>query len=173
MPTTISIERVPADDIDRLMQLSRKTFFDAFASRNGHEQMEGFAKIAFTTESFTQQLANPNSEFYYTLVNGNIAGYIKLNFNNAQTELQDPDTMELERIYVLNDYQGMQIGSQLLQFAFNKALEKSLSYIWLGVWDQNHDAIRFYQRQGFTMFGSHPFWLGNEEQTDLLMRKAL
>lgn len=169
----ITIERVHAHDTERLIELSRRTFFDAFASRNGEAQMASFAEKAFTRESFDQQLANPYSEFYYALVDGVTAGYIKLNFNTAQTELQDMQAMELERIYVVEQYQGRQIGARLLQFAINTALEKKLRYVWLGVWDQNHDAIRFYQKHGFRLFGSHPFWLGNEEQTDLLMKKEL
>ena len=135
--------------------------------------MEAFIATAFTLPSFVQQLSNPDSYFYYAVVDGDTAGYIKLNYNAAQTEFQEADALEVERIYVLQAYQGRQIGKQLIDFAIQTATEKKLSYIWLGVWEHNAGAIRFYQNKGFTIFGSHPFMLGNDQQTDLLMRKEL
>ncbi|MEM9391391.1 MAG: GNAT family N-acetyltransferase, partial [Bacteroidota bacterium] len=52
-------------------------------------------------------------------------------------------------------------------------LNKGLGYIWLGVWEYNTDAIRFYERLGFTPFGQHSFILGSDHQTDILMKKPL
>ncbi|AMR33134.1 hypothetical protein A0256_17780 [Mucilaginibacter sp. PAMC 26640] len=173
MPPKLTIVRVPSDHALTLLELSRVTFFDAFAHLNKAADMEIFAANAFTLPSFEKQLSNPNSHFYYALVNGEIAGYIKLNYNTAQTEFKDPDALEIERLYVLQAYQGQQIGKQLIDFAIKKAMENKFSYIWLGVWEHNPGAIRFYESQGFAVTGSHPFMLGNDLQTDLLMRKSL
>lgn len=173
MSSVITIERVSMDASVSLLELSRQTFFDAFAHLNDPANMQAFADKAFTSSSFDEQLNNPDSEFYYARIDGNVAGYIKLNFNGAQTEFHDPQALELERIYVFQEYQGRKIGHQLLDFAIQTAISKNFHYIWLGVWEHNLGAIRFYQNQGFEIFSSHPFMLGADQQTDLLMKKKL
>ncbi len=107
------------------------------------------------------------------MLDGQIVGYIKLNYSSAQTEFQHENAVEVERIYVLADQQGKKMGNQLLDFAINTAIESNLQYIWLGVWDKNLNAIRFYERNGFKIFDSHPFTLGTDLQTDLLMKREL
>jgi ribosomal protein S18 acetylase RimI-like enzyme len=98
---------------------------------------------------------------------------VKKGIRSITTEFQDPQALEIERIYVDAKFQNLQIGKQLLQFAINKAIENNCEYIWLGVWDANDRAIRFYERYGFQIFSSHQFMLGNDTQTDLLMKKPL
>jgi hypothetical protein len=107
------------------------------------------------------------------LIGDEKVGYIKLNYQSAQTEFQDEDAVEVERIYVLANQQGKQIGRQMIDFAISKAIDDKLKYIWLGVWEHNHSAIRFYEREGFKQFSSHEFWVGNDKQIDLLMKKEL
>lgn len=43
----------------------------------------------------------------------------------------------------------------------------------LGVWEHNHRALRFYEKNGFIAFGTHIFQLGNDQQTDILMKKSV
>ena len=75
--------------------------------------------------------------------------------------------------YAKADYQGQGIGAQLFDFAWQVAEERSMKYVWLGVWEESIDAIRFYERQGFSAFSQHSFLLGQDLQTDILMRKAV
>lgn len=173
MIDNIEIKQATINDIDTLLNLSRQTFFDAFAHLNDAADMESYAANAFTRQKFELELQNPDSGFYFAVVEGAIAGYLKLNHNTAQTDLQDTNALEVERIYILQQYQGRQIGKHLINFAIDTAVNQKLSYIWLGVWEHNNKAISFYKSKGFEQFGSHPFMLGNDEQTDILMRKEL
>jgi ribosomal protein S18 acetylase RimI-like enzyme len=95
---------------------------------------------------------------------------MKLNEGGAQTELQKEDSFEIERIYVLSDFQGKGIGRQLLEKAIQMAKEKKASYIWLGVWEENKRAIQFYKKNGFIAFDEHYFMLGDDKQTDIMMK---
>jgi ribosomal protein S18 acetylase RimI-like enzyme len=169
----VEIKSVSVSDAATLLQLSRKTFFDAFHHQNDAADMEAYASTAFTFNKIKSELSNPDSEFYFASVHGRTAGYIKFNYNAAQTDLQDSKSIEIERIYVLADYQGKQIGKQLINFAIEKAVDKKMDFIWLGVWEQNTNAIRFYEGNGFKRFSSHRFMLGNDEQTDILMSLTL
>ncbi|MFL0169679.1 GNAT family N-acetyltransferase, partial [Tenacibaculum maritimum] len=107
-------------------------------------------------------MVNTESKFYFIKYNSEIAGYLKLNFGNSQTDLKDPNAMEIERIYILNKFQRKKIGQYLLDFAMKIANHRKLKYIWLGVWKKNLKAIKFYRKNGFKKNGSHPFKMGTE-----------
>lgn len=100
-------------------------------------------------------------------------GYIKINFGASQSDLQDFEALELERIYVDSNQLGKGIGQLLLDKAIEIARKAGLIYIWLGVWEHNLKARRFYAKNGFVQFDQHIFTLGNDDQTDLLLKKIL
>ncbi|MFI5159120.1 MAG: GNAT family N-acetyltransferase [Sphingobacteriales bacterium] len=169
----IQIQKVTPDEAAQLLAFSKKTFHHFFAPINNPVSIEAYSAKAFTLQKIKSELANPDSEFYFAMSDDDIAGYIKLNFGEAQTEFKDNNTAEIERIYVAEEHHGKHIGRQLLNFAAAKAESRHLHSIWLGVWEYNTKAIGFYEHHGFKIFSSHEFWLGDERQTDLLMRKTL
>jgi ribosomal protein S18 acetylase RimI-like enzyme len=171
--TPITISKVGPGDLNALLSFSKQTFFDAFYHLNNPEDIHAYADKNLTAAKLQEEIDNPSSAFYFALIDQGIAGYIKLNFGPAQSDLQDDTSLEIERIYVSQQHQGKQIGKQLLDFAEQTAIENQLRYIWLGVWDKNHRAIKFYQQNGFELFGSHDFMLGNDLQCDVLMRKHI
>lgn len=169
----ITIKKLATVDVSLLLAISKQTFFDAFHHLNKPEDMDAYASQAFTIKRLLQEITTPGSVFYWAMLNDEPVGFIKLNSELAQNEFQDNNSMEVERLYVLASYQGRQIGQQLIHFAINEAIKNKHDFIWLGVWEHNQHAIRFYQRLGFTIYGSHDFMLGTDRQTDLLMRKEL
>jgi ribosomal protein S18 acetylase RimI-like enzyme len=173
MHSHVIIRLVRPSEIEELLSLSRRTFYDAFERLNNKDDFEAYASVAFTSQKLSDELENPHSQFYFAIIGDEKVGYIKLNCSSAQTELQDDDAVEVERIYVLAGQQGKKIGNQLLDYAIDKAKVENKHFIWLGVWEHNQAAQRFYERNGFKAFGSHKFWVGKDEQTDILMRKEL
>ena len=169
----ITISPVSPSEVEELLSLSRKTFYDAFEHLNNKEDFEAYTSVAFTHAKLLSEVENPHSQFFFAIIGDEKVGYIKLNYSSAQTELKDEYGIELERIYVLASQQGKKIGNQLLDYAIDKAKTEGKHYIWLGVWEHNQAAQRFYERNGFKPFGSHKFWVGKDEQTDILMRKEL
>lgn len=156
-----------------LLELSKQVFFDAFYHQNRPEDMEAYAAKSFTPERIRQELNTIGSQFYFVYADDLRAGYLKLNYGSAQSDLHESDSIEVERIYVSADFQGQGIGHCLMELALQKAREDKMQSIWLGVWEHNYGAIRFYERYGFVRFGSHHFLLGTDEQTDVLMRCVL
>ncbi|MDP9046776.1 MAG: GNAT family N-acetyltransferase [Bacteroidota bacterium] len=169
----ISIRRVELAEAGLLLDFSKKTFYDFFAHLNDLSNIEAYSATAFTLEKIQSELSNPDSEFYFAKLDNELAGYLKLNFDDAQTELQGEKALEIERIYVSAQHHGKHIGRGLLNFAADIARKKQLEYIWLGVWEHNDKAIGFYKHHGFEVFSSHKFLLGDDLQTDLLMRKMM
>lgn len=169
----MQIRKINTSDLENLQKISRQTFFETFSEVNSDEDMRKYLAENLSEKNLKAELENPDSEFYFAEENEEVLGYLKLNFGDAQTEKQHLNTVEIERIYVLKEFLGKKVG----QFMFGKALEvaheKSADYIWLGVWEENHRALRFYEKNGFEIFGKHDFVLGTDVQTDLMMKKKL
>ncbi len=172
MPT-LTVTAATKTDVKALQFIARQTFAAAFADQNSEENMQSYLTENLSAEKLLSEINTPGSEFYLARDNNQLVGYLKLNFGQAQTDLQDPKSMEVERIYIMPNYYGKQAGLQLLDFALARARTMKMERVWLGVWEQNHRAIRFYQKHGFKEFARHPFVLGNDVQTDLLMAKQL
>ena len=173
MKAMLHCSKVNSSKIQALVAISRETFFSSFASLNSEANMQHYLNTAFSEEKLKQELEDPNSEFYFFETDDILLGYMKLNFNESQIEFKEPDAMEIERIYILQEYQNRQLGTFLLNQAIEMARSKAMRYIWLGVWEKNLKAIAFYQRNGFIEFGQHSFLLGSELQQDLLMKLEL
>jgi diamine N-acetyltransferase len=169
----IRIQKVTLAEAEQLLAISKKTFYDFFAHLNDLSNIDAYSAQAFTLQKMQSELANPDSEFYFAIFDRDIAGYLKLNFNDAQTELRDQKAAEIERLYVPGEHHGKYIGRSLLNFATDIAREKQLEYLWLGVWEHNVKAIGFYKHHGFEVFSSHDFLLGDDLQTDLMMKRPL
>ena len=167
------IREVDINNVIELQKISIQTFVETFAKDNTEQDMKIYIQERLSQQKLSEEIANPNMKFYFCEINGEVVGYLKLNFYGAQTELQDPSSVEIERIYVLNDFQNKGIGKKLYQYAVNIAVKRKAEYIWLGVWEHNHKAIRFYQNNGFVIFDKHIFQLGSDAQIDWLMKKEL
>jgi len=160
-------------DIKILVEISIKTFVSAFEKLNNPEDFKTYTEITFSKEQLKKELLNENESFYFVYNDKELVGYFKLNKKEAQTEFFGNTSIEIERIYVLDKFQGQQIGKKMLLHIFEMAKQEKVSFIWLGVWEKNIIAIRFYKRHGFKKFDTHPFFIGNDKQTDWLMRLDL
>ena len=170
---TIRIQKCTHEDLQFLQEISIETFNDTFKEQNSPENMKAYLDRAFTIEQLEKELANTDSNFYFVYSNDEVAGYLKVNMNDAQSEAMDDDTLEIERIYIQRTFQKMGLGKTLLQQAIDIAREHHKDKIWLGVWEKNEQAIAFYQKMGFVQTGSHSFYMGDEEQVDFIMIKSL
>lgn len=169
----IIIKKVSLDDIDQLQQIGKKTFEETFSASNTKENMVNYLEKSFSLEKLKTELNNKSSEFYFAVLDDRVIGYLKLNTGLAQTELKNKKALEIERIYVLNEFHGKKAGQLLHDKALEVADVKNAPYIWLGVWEKNPRAISFYRKNGFEEFDKHLFKLGDDEQTDILMKKEL
>lgn len=156
--------------LDLLVQFSRKTFRDAFERQNDASDFEDYMERAFSVEQIQRELLNPDSEFYLVYVGETLAGYFKINHHDAQTDVKEAEGVELERIYVATAFQGQRIGQRMLQRVKKMVGAQQKKYVWLGVWEHNQKAIQFYENHGFVKFGSHPYHIGKDIQTDWLMK---
>lgn len=124
-------------------------------------------------EKLTAEFNQPHSYFYFLEKEGEIAGFLKLNLAEAQTEYQQDDSLEVERIYIKQAVQGQGCGKELFAFALDQARKLGKQKVWLGVWEHNEKALKFYQRHGFYQIDAHTFWMGDDRQTDYIYQLEL
>ena len=167
------IRQANIEDLAALQAIGRETFAESYSDGNTEENMAAYLDSGFSEVKLKSELQNENSQFYFAEKDGEIIGYLKVNFGNAQSEKEDPNSIEIERIYVLQKYHGKQVGSFLYEQALAIAKARKSPYLWLGVWEMNPRAIRFYEKNGFVEFGEHIFQLGDDAQRDVLMKKPL
>jgi ribosomal protein S18 acetylase RimI-like enzyme len=157
-------------DLDQLVQIAKSTFIDAFEADNDAEDFQSYIASAFSRSKLSEAIENPFTSFYFVYSKDDLVGYFKLNENDAQTDLKDEDSLELERIYVVKEFQGKGIGRRMLDHVKIVASRTRKTFLWLGVWEHNKAAIKFYENNGFSKFGRHPYYVGKDKQMDWLMR---
>lgn len=170
---SLQLIKATINDLETVRELGIRTFFESFSDVNTRENMAAYLETGFSIEKVTSELETPFSEFHLAYSDHELIGYLKVNHGPAQTELKDDSSLEIERIYVLQAHQGKKIGQILYEKALAIAQEHRYTFVWLGVWEKNAKAIGFYTRNGFVVFDRHLFALGDDIQTDLMMRRDL
>ncbi|SOD93052.1 GNAT family N-acetyltransferase [Spirosoma fluviale] len=169
----IQIHQVYTEDFKAVQLIGRETFFETFAPSNTETDMKKYLEENFSDEKVKSELSNPHSLFFVAWEGEKAIGYLKVNLGKAQTELQDETSLEIERIYVKSAYHGKKVGQLLYEKALEIAQRQEKSSLWLGVWEANPKAIKFYEKNGFVAFDKHIFKMGDDEQIDVMMRKSL
>jgi ribosomal protein S18 acetylase RimI-like enzyme len=171
---SVSISQANTTHAEVLANLSIATFCETFAHNNSKADMDKYIADNMQEAHLLAELQDNRNIFYLAWHHNRLAGYAKVRTGQTPPEMAGtPNAVELERIYVLKEFIGKKVGAALLQQCLGYAVQHHYSTLWLGVWEHNQPAIAFYQRWGFTFCGSHAFLLGNDLQTDLLMKKDL
>lgn len=169
----MEIVQVTDKEMTMLQQISCQTFAETFADSNTEANMRKYLDEAYAAEKLAAELNDPDVYFYFAKEGEEVIGYLKLNAGAAQTEIKEEKALEIERIYVLRQWQGKKVGKLLFDKAIEVAAGMNAEYVWLGVWEENTRAIGFYERQGFAAFDKHIFRLGEDEQTDIMMKRPV
>jgi ribosomal protein S18 acetylase RimI-like enzyme len=173
MSQNISIKSVKLGEIPLLRNVAVQTFKETYKALNEPEPFNAYLEKNFSKDQILKQFGIQESSFFFVRCEGEIAGYLKLNTGASQTDSPLSKAMEIERIYVLQHFKGRRLGKALIQKSIEKALCTKLDWLWLGIWDQNAQAIGFYQSQGFEIFSDHKFMMGDLAQNDFLMRRRI
>lgn len=170
---TINVKKCTLEDSRQLQEISCETFSETFKHQNSPENMNTYLERAFNLKQLEKELSNISSQFFFVYFNNEVAGYLKVNTNDAQSEEMGDESLEIERIYLKKKFQKHGIGKYLLNKAMEIAMERNKKKIWLGVWEKNENTIDFYKKMGFVQTGAHSFYMGDEEQMDFIMTKTL
>jgi ribosomal protein S18 acetylase RimI-like enzyme len=169
----ITIRMATEGDAELVADLSRQTFYESFAEHNTKEDMDKFMNEQFTRENLIAEVRQPSQLFFLAYIKDQPVGYIKLREGPVPIQLDRRSCLEIARIYSVQSEIGKGVGKKLMQTCHEIATQKGKKTLWLGVWKQNQRAIDFYTAWGFEIFGEQEFILGDDVQTDWLMKKDL
>ena len=174
LKSRVTIVRAQDKDVIALSNLSADTFRETFGHDNTEEELQAFFHDAYHPDKLIKEIHDSESQTYLAYVNDALAGYLKVNWGAAQTEHELDNAFEVQRIYVLKAYQGVGVGKALFDKAMRIAESGNFSWAWLGVWEKNENAQRFYANYGFEKFGEHQFVVTKDKtDTDWLLKKQL
>ena len=172
--SSVIIVRAQERDIPALSKLCADTFRETFGHDNTEAELEAFFDDAYNHNILKSELAHSESETYLAYVDDELAGYLKVNWGDAQTERELENAFEVQRLYVLKAYHGQGVGKALFEKALRIAESGEFDWAWLGVWEKNYKAQRFYEHYGFEKFGEHQFIVTPEKSDiDWLLKKSL
>jgi ribosomal protein S18 acetylase RimI-like enzyme len=169
----ITIRFASANDANLVAELSQQTFYETFAPYNTPENMDKFMKEQFTHEELEKEVLTAGNIFLLAYIRDEVVGYVRIREGERFPQFGTLPSMEIVRIYALQSSIGTGVGKALMEKSITLARGSGKKIVWLGVWEKNERAIRFYTKWGFRRFGEHDFLLGNDLQTDWLMMKQL
>ena len=171
----INIRRIVAADVPVLAGIARKTFYDTFTGTCSEKDMQGFLAEYYSEERLGREVAIADNYFYFAEIDGKPAGYLQFMEDYSGFPLmQKWKALELKRIYVLQEFHGQGLAARMMDFVMEHARAGQYEVVWLGVWEHNDRAQKFYKKYGFVDSGyTHDFPIGDTPQTDNWLWKFL
>lgn len=171
--TSLVIRRGVEADAELLSAFARAQFVITFAAQNNPDDLAMFLDTAYTPALQRAELLEPHRQYWLLEMDGVLAGYVLLNDHAPKAEVAAEHPVELQRFYIDHAWHGRGLAQTLMSHAVEQARAFGGDALWLGVWEENPKAIRFYEKQGFVDVGSHVFVVGTDPQRDRIMRRAL
>lgn len=169
----VNIRAATISDLNLLVSLARTTFEHSFAADNTPENMAAYLDDAFSSEKIRLELNEEGSQYLVAEVDQTLVGYARVRQSDEVKDKIADSSLELQRIYVDKNYHGLKVGATLIQACIDYCGSRGVHWLWLGVWENNHKALTFYEKWGFIKFGHHVFQMGDDPQTDWLLKKKI
>lgn len=169
----LNIQPASPDDAGIIADMGARTFEAAFRADNRPEDMQQYLSLNFSPARIKEQLSDPASIFLLAYENDRTVGYAMLRKSKKPVSISGPKPVELVRFYVEAGIIGKGYGSALMKSCLEEAKKSGHRTIWLGVWEKNRRAIKFYQKWGFTKVGFQKFVLGSDLQNDHILARSV
>lgn len=168
----MTVRRATIADAAELSAFGRRVYHATFAADNNPADLAAYLDSAYTEERQLAEIANPAMDTLLFERDGALAAFAQLK-PGTEDSVNGPHPIELWRFYVDPAWHGHGVAARLMAAAEDAARARGAQTLWLGVWERNTRAQAFYRKHGFTVAGSHIFWMGSDPQRDLIMVKAL
>ncbi len=168
-----TIRRASTKDHAILVDLSRRTFEEAFGPENDPEDMRIYLEASFSPAQIGHALKDPGTTFLLAYDRKTLVGYAKIQSGPPPECVGADEAVQLSRLYVISHYMDRGFGSQLILACIDEARQQGYKTLWLGVWEKNLSAQRLYERSGFVRVGAKEFVLGSDVQQDVVYTRSL
>jgi len=160
-------------DAAALSALAERTFRDAFGASNRAADMDLHCARSYSPERQAAEIVDPLGTTVVAEHDGALVAYVQLHRGRSPGCVPHAPAVEIRRFYVLQAWHGARLARELMEDSVARAGAEGAAALWLGVWEHNPRAIRFYEKQGFTTVGEQAFVLGSDPQRDLVMVRPL
>lgn len=160
-------------DLPKLHALAVRVFTVTFQNTTSPADFQSFMDENYSFESWQADFSTPGAVYWVAEEAGDFVGYARVRESDEVDYLLGNNHLELQRLYTDEAWQGKGVAKALMDVCEQVALDRGKDWIWLGVWEHNYKAQRFYQKHGYERFGDHVFMMGTDKQTDWLMRKRV
>ncbi|MEE9407604.1 MAG: GNAT family N-acetyltransferase [Polaribacter sp.] len=170
----IEIRRATEKDAVYISLLGRITYTESHGKYIENKAfLLDFYKTHYSVSKIKEELNDKENLFWIVFSDELPIGFAKLSIHRSYPESEDINSCKLERLYILNDFIALKIGSQLQDIILEKAIELKFTTIWLTAYYKNTKGIRFYERYGFNKVGSIDFFVGEKNYENLIFAKKL
>eukprot|EP00271_Cylindrocystis_brebissonii_P014193 TRINITY_DN35466_c0_g1_i1.p1 TRINITY_DN35466_c0_g1~~TRINITY_DN35466_c0_g1_i1.p1 ORF type:complete len:215 (+),score=17.79 TRINITY_DN35466_c0_g1_i1:206-850(+) len=171
------------DDAERLSVFAKKCFEATFRGTTEDENLDDYLASSFSKEIQFREICDkrstvllaftsPDAATEHSLTDGSDEvwlGYARVVESPPEDCVSGPlPRIEIQRVYVDNTVIRAGVGARLLAKCLEDVAKRGGRTAWLGVWENNHRAIAFYEKHGFKKCGDHHFVLGTDAQTDFI-----
>ncbi|MCA1625824.1 MAG: GNAT family N-acetyltransferase [Acidobacteria bacterium] len=169
----LSIRQADVSDKNIICALGVTTFCEAYFEQDESSDLANYVLESFSPAQIEAELNDTDSTFFIAELNGKAVGYAKLRENSTVDCLKNKNAVELHRIYILERAKGKGVGGELMNRCLETARAKGYETIWLGVWEENPAARKFYEKLGFVKVGELQFPYGKTVGTNAVMKMEL
>jgi ribosomal protein S18 acetylase RimI-like enzyme len=151
------IVKVTPKHCEVLVQIAKTSFLEAHGKSASKEDIDSYVSKNFNRMVFLQELENPEYIYYILYDKNQAVGYSKIILNSENTNINQQRITKLERLYLLKDFYGKNLGVELFNFNIQLSKNNKQKGMWLAVWTENQRAIHFYTKNGCKIVGSYNF----------------
>lgn len=151
------IRKAKNSDLHLISVLAITTHYEAYFELDPSPDLADYCVRFFNLETVKSELENPDLTYLIVEFNGNAVGFAELREGKKIECVKDKNAIEIQRIYVIEPMKGRKIGKALMEKCCEIGREKGYETIWLGVWDKNIEAQKFYENIGMKNIGITDF----------------
>ena len=171
--SSVEIKPCVAEDAEELSRFGARVFIRTFADHNTPENVADYVAKTYSTALQLREIKDPTFIAAMAWHGTEAVGYYQLRIHAPEPCVRGDLPIEILRFYVDQSMHGRGVASQLMAHCQRAAVNRGFETLWLGVWEKNFRAQKFYEKEGFEKVGSHEFVMGTDAQTDWIMEKSL
>jgi ribosomal protein S18 acetylase RimI-like enzyme len=156
----IKIIKAGIRDAESISIIGKISFNDAFGHAFEKTNLLEYLEFVYNPQKVAVSIRKENNIYFLAIAGDKAVGFAKVKKFSLNEDIQSGAQMQLQKIYVLPEYQSTGAGTLLMSEVMNLANEINPDYIWLDVYEGNKKAIKFYEHNGFTKGSSYQLGFG-------------
>ncbi len=169
----IKISPATVADAKLISVLGAVTFYEAYFEQDAAHDLANYIHESFELAKIRAEIEDKNAAFFIIYADEKAVGYAKLRNGSKVDCIKNENSIELQRIYTIERVYGTGIGESLLKHCLETAKLQGFETLWLGVWEENKRAQKFYAKYGFTRVGEITFPYGETVGINFVLEKVL